>query len=104
MFAIIEAGGRQEKVQPGAILVVDRLESEVGSEIRIEKVLLISNQDGQVTTGAPYVKNAIVTATILADAKGPKIRVFKTKRRKQYRKTIGHRSHQTRIKVTGITI
>ena len=103
MFAIVEAGGRQEKVEPGAVVVIDRIEAAVGSEIRFDKVLLVENADGQVVAGAPYVTGAMVTGVVLAETKGPKIRVFKTKRRKQYRKTIGFRAIQTRVKVTGIS-
>ena len=103
MFAIVEAGGRQEKVQPGAVVIVDRLAAEAGAEVTFDKVLLVENADGQIVSGAPYITGATVTAVIEAETKGPKIRVFKTKRRKQYRKTSGHRTINTRVKIQNIS-
>jgi large subunit ribosomal protein L21 len=61
MFAIVEAGGRQEKVQPGAVVIVDRLEAEPGAEITFDKVLLVGNEDGSFVAGTPYVAGASVT-------------------------------------------
>jgi large subunit ribosomal protein L21 len=104
MFAIVEAGGRQEKVTPGVVVVVDRLEAEAGAEITFNRVLLVENDGGQVVTGTPYVAGASVTGVVEAQTKAKKIRVFKTKRRKQYRKTQGHRTQQTRVRVTGINV
>ena len=101
MFAIVEAGGRQEKVVPGTVVVVDRLVAEPGAEVTFERVLLIEN-DGQVVTGTPYVAGASVIGVVEAQVKSKKIRVFKTKRRKQYRRTRGHRTQVTRVKVTAI--
>jgi large subunit ribosomal protein L21 len=101
MYAIVEAGGRQTKVEPGVVVVVDRLEAEPGAEITFDRVLLVEN-DGGVVSGAPYVTGATVTGIVEAETKGPKIRVFKTKRRKQYRKVRGHRTIQTRVRVTSI--
>jgi large subunit ribosomal protein L21 len=102
MFAIVESGGRQEKVEPGAIVVIDRLAAEAGAEVTFDKVLLVENADGQIVSGAPYIKGATVTGVVLAETKGPKVRVFKTKRRKQYRKTSGHRTINTRVKIQNI--
>ena len=87
MFAIVEAGGRQEKVAPGVVVVVDRLEAEPGAEITFDKVLLVENDGGDILSGSPYVTGAIVTGVVEAQTKAKKIRVFKTKRRKGYRKT-----------------
>lgn len=102
MFAIVEAGGRQEKVQPGAVVVVDRLKAEPGAEVTFDRVLLVELDGGAIKTGAPYVQGATVTGVVQAETKGPKVRVFKTKRRKQYRRTRGHRTIQTRVRVTSI--
>jgi large subunit ribosomal protein L21 len=104
MFAIVEAGGRQEKVTPGTVVVVDHLAAEPGTEVTFDKVLLVEVDGGQVTTGTPYVAGAKVTGVVEAQTRGKKIRVFKTKRRKQYRRTQGHRTEQTRVKVTGVHI
>jgi large subunit ribosomal protein L21 len=102
MFAIVEAGGRQEKVTPGTVVVVDRLDAEPGAEITFDKVLLIENEGGDVVAGKPYVAGAVVMGVVEAQTKAKKIRVFKTKRRKQYRKTQGHRTQQTRVRVKEI--
>ena len=104
MFAIVEAGGRQEKVAPGALVIVDRLEAEPGAEVTFDKVLLVEKDGGDLLTGQPYVAGASVTAVVEAQTQGKKIRVFKMKRRKQYRKTIGHRTQQTRVRVKSINV
>ena len=104
MFAIVEAGGRQAKVAPGAVLVVDKMTAEPGAEITFDKVLLVEQGDGQVVAGTPYVAGATVTGEVLAQTKAKKIRVFKMKRRKQYRKVRGHRTLQTRVRVTSINV
>ena len=103
MFAIVESGGRQEKVEPGAIVLIDRVAVEAGAQVTFDKVLLVENADGQVVSGAPYIKGATVTGVVLAETKGPKVRVFKTKRRKQYRRTAGHRTINTRVKIQTIS-
>jgi large subunit ribosomal protein L21 len=102
MFAIVEAGGRQEKVTPGTVVIVDRMDVETGAEVTFDKVLLIENEGGEIVAGRPYVAGATVTGVVEQQSQGKKIRVFKTKRRKQYRKTQGHRTQQTRVRVTGI--
>ncbi len=104
MFAIVEAGGRQEKVAPGGLVVVDRLEADPGTEITFDRVLLVETADGGVVTGQPYVAGASVTAVVEAQSRGRKIRVFKMKRRKQYRRTKGHRTEQTRVRVKSINL
>lgn len=104
MFAIVEAGGRQEKVTPGQVLTVDRMAADPGAEVTFDKVLLIENADGAVVTGTPYVAGASVTAVVEDQTRGRKIRVFKMKRRKQYRRTRGHRTEQTRVRVTDIVV
>ncbi len=104
MFAIVEAGGRQEKVTPGAVVVIDRLAADAGAEITFAHVLLVEAADGAVLSGTPYVAGATVTGVVEAQTRAKKIIVFKTKRRKQYRRTRGHRTHQTRVRVTGINV
>jgi large subunit ribosomal protein L21 len=104
MFAIVEAGGRQEKVTPGVFVVVDRLEAEPGAEITFNRVLLVETDAGDVVTGQPYISGASVTGVVEAQTQGKKIRVFKMKRRKQYRRTRGHRTQQTRVRVTSINV
>jgi large subunit ribosomal protein L21 len=104
MFAIVEAGGRQEKVEPGALVIVDRLEAEPGAEVTFDKVLLVETEGGGVMTGKPYVSGASVTGVVEAQTRGKKIRVFKMKRRKHYRKAKGHRTQQTRVRVKSINV
>jgi large subunit ribosomal protein L21 len=104
MFAIVESGGRQEKVEPGALVTVDRLDMEPGAEVTFDKVLLVGTDSGSFMTGRPYVAGASVTGVVVAEIKGKKIRVFKMKRRKHYRKTMGHRTQQTRVQVKSINV
>ena len=104
MFAIVEAGGRQAKVTTGALVIVDHVAADPGSEVTFNRVLLIEREDGTVTAGNPYVKGVSVTGIVEAQTRGKKIRVFKMKRRKHYRRTRGHRTEQTRIRVKAINV
>ena len=104
MYAIVEAGGRQEKLVPGTFVVVDRLDAEAGAEVTFDRVLLVETDAGSIVAGRPYVAGATVTGVVEAQTLGKKIRVFKTKRRKQYRRTKGHRSQLTRVRVTSINV
>src|SRR5262245_18295518 len=104
MFAIVEAGGRQAKVEPGVVLVVDRLEADPGAEVTFDKVLLVETTGGDIVTGKPFISGATVTGVVEAQTRGKKVRVFKMKRRKHYRRTRGHRTDQTRVRVTSINV
>jgi large subunit ribosomal protein L21 len=104
VFAIIQSGGRQVKVTPGAVITVDRLAIEPGEQVSIDQVLLVGSDDGTIVAGAPYVPSARVVGIIAGEARGPKIRVFKKKRRKTSRQTIGHRSKLTRVEIKEITV
>jgi large subunit ribosomal protein L21 len=104
MYAIVEAGGRQEKVSPGASVVVDKLDVEPGAEVTFDRVLLVETEGGSLVTGKPYVAGATVTGVVEAQTKAKKIRVFKMKRRKHYRRTQGHRTELTRVRVTSINV
>lgn len=99
VYAIVKASGRQEKVSVGDVLFVNRLEGEVGSTVELQPVMLVDGTT--VTTGAKLGKSA-VTAEILGDGKGPKIRIIKYKNKTGYKKRQGHRQSLTKIKVTGI--
>lgn len=101
MYAIIKTGGKQYKVASGDVLRVEKLEGETGHSITFDQVLLIDDS-GNVTIGAPLVAGASVTAEIVAQARDPKILVFKKKRRHKYRRKNGHRQLQTVLHVTGI--
>lgn len=102
MFAVVETGSKQYRVQPGQLIKVDRLDGEKDGEIRLEKVLMISDEASGVTIGTPVVTGAAIRATIVEQGKGEKIRVFKFKSKKRYRKTRGHRSQLTTLKIEEI--
>ena len=104
MFAIIQAGGRQVKVNPGSVVTLDRVDAEVGKEVTFDQVLFLEKDGGEVLAGAPFVANAKVVGVVDGESHGPKIRVFRKKRRKGFRKTRGHRSTYTRVRVTDIVI
>ena len=104
MYAIVQAGGRQIKVTPNATALVDGTAGEAGAELTYDQVLLVEKDGGEVVAGAPFVANARVVAVVEGEARGPKIRVFKKKRRKGMRRTKGHRSTFTRILVKDILL
>jgi large subunit ribosomal protein L21 len=101
-YAIIEAGGKQHRVQPGETLKVEKIEAATGASIDFDKVLLVS--DGQnVTIGAPYVAGGKVTAEVVSQGRHDKVTIIKFRRRKHHMKRAGHRQWYTEIKITGIT-
>ena len=104
MFAIIQSGGRQVKVTPGAVIEVDRFDAKAGDAVTIEQVLFLEKDGGEVFAGAPFVANVTVLGVVDGESRGPKIRVFKKKRRKGMRRTKGHRSTLTRVRVTDIVV
>lgn len=102
MYAIVEILGQQFKVEAGKKVFVHRMnEAEVGSKVEFEKVLLVDN-DGTVTVGAPIVEGAKVVAEVLDHVKGDKVLVFHKKRRKGYRKLNGHRQQFTQVLINDI--
>ena len=102
MYAIIQARGRQLKVTPGAIVEIDGPPGEAGSQLTFDQVLLVGRDAGDIVAGAPFVANAKVLGVVDGESRGPKLRVFKKKRRKGFRKTRGHRSVFTRVRITDI--
>ena len=101
MFAVIETGGKQYKVQKGDVLAVEKLEMKEGQKVTFDKVLLV-DEDGKTLIGMPHVKNALVKAEVVENFKDKKVIVFKKKRRKQYKKKRGHRQELTRVKIEQI--
>jgi large subunit ribosomal protein L21 len=101
MYAVIRTGGKQYRVSAGQSLRVEKLAAEAGSEVVISDVLLIGQGD-DVKLGAPLVSGAAVKATVLRQGKGDKIRIFKMRRRKHYRKSQGHRQAYTEIRIDSI--
>ena len=100
MYAIIETGGKQVRVEVGSKIYVEKLDAEVGSTVTLDKVLLLG--DKAVKVGTPYVSGAKVTAKVEKQGKGKKIRVFKYKAKANEHKTIGHRQPYTCLVVESI--
>jgi large subunit ribosomal protein L21 len=100
MFAVIESGGRQYKVAPGAALTVDRLPDEPGSTVEF-RVLMVGDE-GNVTVGNPVVANAKVMAHVIEHGRDEKIIVFRYKAKSNYRRRTGHRQPHTRVRITEI--
>ena len=101
MYAVIKAGGKQYRVEPGATLRVEDLPAEVGASVSFDEVLLVGAGDA-VKVGAPLVAGAQVKATVLAKGRGDKVRIFKLRRRKHYQKTQGHRQSYTEVRIDEI--
>jgi large subunit ribosomal protein L21 len=104
MYAIVQTGGRQLKVAPGGTVLVEGNAGEPGTELTLEQVLLVERDNGEVVAGAPFVAAARIVAVVDGEERGPKIRVFKKKRRKGMRRTKGHRSTFTRLLVKDILL
>jgi large subunit ribosomal protein L21 len=101
MYAVIRTGAKQHRVVKGERLRVEKLDGEVGNELELDDVLMIGGDDTP-KIGRPRVDGAVVTAKIVDQGLGSKIRVFKKERRKGFHKTIGHRQPYTEIEITGI--
>ena len=100
MYAIVRSGGRQHKVAVGDVLEIDRIDDAVGSSVSLTPVLLVDGET--VTSDGRTLGSASVKAEVLAETKGPKIRVFKYKNKTGYRRRQGHRQRYTQVRVTGI--
>jgi large subunit ribosomal protein L21 len=103
MYAVIRSGGKQHRIEPGKTLKVERLDAEVGKKIELGEVLMVADK-GKVTLGDPVVASARVRATVLDQDRARKIIVFKKKRKKQYRRTRGHRQPYTELRVDEIKL
>ncbi len=101
MYAIVDIAGQQFKVEAGQKIYVHRLQNEVGTQVSFDKVLLTDN-NGDVKVGVPFVSGASVTAKVLDHLKGNKVIVFKKKRRKGYDKKNGHRQYLTQLQIESI--
>ena len=101
MYAIIEACGRQYKVQEGEAVYFEKLDAEEGKKVSFDKVVLVSD-DGKVQVGNPYVKGVKVEGKVVSHGKGKKIIVFKMKAKKNERTKQGHRQPYTKVEITGI--
>lgn len=103
MYAVIQAGGKQYRVAPGDRLRVETIEAEVGATVEFGGLLLATTDSGKVLTGSE-LGNAKVLATISGQGRGPKEIVFKFKRKKQYKRTIGHRQNYTELTVNDVVL
>jgi len=103
MYAVIRTGGKQYRVTPGQTIRLETLAGDPGSTIHLNEVLLVEN-DGKFQTGAPLLANAKVEGTVLEHDRAKKIIVFKKKRKKQYRRTNGHRQNYTAVRIDSITL
>ena len=103
MYAVIRSGGKQYRVSPGQTIRLEKLVGDPGSKVQIGEVLLVEN-DGQFQSGSPLLANAKVEATVLEHDRAKKIIVFKKKRKKQYRRTNGHRQDYTAVRIETITV
>ena len=101
MYAVIQAGGKQFRVAPGDTIQVETIPGDVGSEIELKRVLAVMNDSSELVTGGA-LGSARVTATIAGHGRGDKTIVFKFKRKKQYKRTIGHRQNYTKLKINEI--
>jgi large subunit ribosomal protein L21 len=101
MYAVIQTGGKQYRVKSGEQLKVELLAAEVGATVSFDRVLMLGEGDG-VRVGAPFVDGATVKATVVAQGRGEKIRIFKLRRRKHYAKTQGHRQGFTEVRIDEI--
>lgn len=102
MYAVIKTGGKQHRVSVGEALKVEKIEAQTGSEIVLTEVLMVGEGE-QVTIGSPLVSGASVKATVLTQGKGDKVKIYKMRRRKHYRKSQGHRQLFTEIRIDSIS-
>ncbi|NJC40311.1 large subunit ribosomal protein L21 [Brevundimonas alba] len=101
MYAVIKTGGKQYRVQPGDVIVVEKLDGDAGSNVSFGDVLMLGGDNG-ITLGAPTIAGATVAATLVETRKGEKIKIFKKIRRQGYRRTNGHRQMESVLRITGI--
>ncbi len=101
MYAVIETGGKQYKVQPGDVLYVEKLAVEADAEVTFDKVIAVATEDG-LKVGKPYVEGAGVTAKVLKNGKAKKVKVFTYKPKKNEKRKKGHRQPYTKVEITAV--
>lgn len=102
MYAVIESGGKQHRVEPGEVVKLEKLDAEEGASVDFDKVMLIGNE-GDVKIGTPYVEGGKVSAEVVSHGRHDKVTIVKMRRRKHYRRQGGHRQWFTAVKITDIT-
>ena len=101
MYAVFQSGGKQHRVTEGQTLRLEKIESETGTTVEFDKVLMVADGD-DIKIGAPYVEGGVVTAEVVEHGRGDKVKIVKFRRRKHSRKQMGHRQWYTAVKITGI--
>ncbi|MEW6097100.1 MAG: 50S ribosomal protein L21 [bacterium] len=102
MYAIVETGGKQYKVTQGSIIDVEKIKAPIGQEVKLERVLMLSKDDDDVVVGNPTIDSVKVVAEVVDQARGKKITVMKFKRRKHYKRKMGHRQDYTQLLIKTI--
>ena len=102
MFAVVKTGGKQYRVTPGDVIVVEKIIGETGDKVKLDQILMIDEGEKELKIGSPIVEGVAVNCIVLDQSRTDKILVFKKKRRKRYKKTQGHRQWFTEVKITGI--
>lgn len=102
MYAVIQTGGKQYRVEQGETLKIEKLDVENGADIEFDKILLIKSDSG-LQVGTPYVEGGRVTGTVQTNGRHKKVNIIKFRRRKHHMKRMGHRQHYTEVKITGIS-
>ena len=102
MYAVVKTGGKQYKVAPGEKLKIERIPADVGAEVTLDQVLMIVGEGDSVRLGQPIVSGAAVKATVVAQGRGEKVKIFKMRRRKHYQKHQGHRQNYTELRIDSI--
>ncbi|WP_321286867.1 50S ribosomal protein L21 [Alcaligenes phenolicus] len=103
MYAVIKTGGKQYRITAGQKLKIEQIPADIGQEISLDQVLSVGEGEA-LQIGAPFVAGAVVKATVLAQGRHDKIKIFKMRRRKHYRKTQGHRQNYTEIRIEAINV
>lgn len=101
MYAVIESGGKQYRVAPGDVIRVERLEAAAGDSVDLDRVLLVADGEN-LRLGSPALNGVSVTAKVRAHGRGDKVRIFKLRRRKNYRRQAGHRQDYTELEITQV--
>ena len=101
MYAVIESGGKQHRVEEGEVLQLEKLDAAAGDKVKFDKFLLVGEGES-VKVGTPYVKDSQVEAEVVKQGRGDKVKIIKFNRRKHFKKQQGHRQFFTEVKITGI--
>jgi large subunit ribosomal protein L21 len=102
MYAVLRSGSKQLRVQPGDVVAIEKVAAEPGQQLELREVLIVGGDGQQARIGEPLVPGVVVRATVQREVGGPKVKIFKFKRRKRYRLHRGHRQHYTQIRIDAI--